>query len=668
MLGTVYRIRKLNIHAASFQFHRTVGLHSVKIYGLPSDTESGMPYLPFQNLLEDYFKLRYGEKIREVHLAPKLWYLSQLIDEYESTQSRLIVAEEKAQRDGFSNLVLGLRSQLRTLRSQITEEQAKPLVSSGVAYVTFYNYEDAGQCVKELACPEDEHSRQTRIYLDLCGPQWKIERAPEPEDIIWVNQGNDFCQRFLRVSFLNGCLLLLVMVFVTPQAVGDTIKDWATENAPVLSALAFFIPILVLMVFLWAIVPIVLQYIAKFEGQQLRSDMEDFFIQKYFAYLFVAAVVLQLTSWQFKDLVNQLQTASQCAGVAGCFTNATLSVVFAESERHDPKKMAGLNFVRYIMTWTLISTPLELYRVPQRFANLFARGWRAALCDEAGIEPFDFAMQYALLLHVISIVFFFASIAPVVLIFGTAYFAFKHVVDRFLLICIHPASTRLGVRQATTALSIFVVCILLFLFGTASFLVAQSGGVTGGPSDFITIIFIIAFFFYIVMQCYLKTAKSIKKRSQVPSHLRNLMDGAWFDKSYVLSPRMITDNMMDAHTPRQHDDPDKKIRGTCKMAGDFSDVAPQSPMPEMLEEEMAEEICSIVPSHGRLATKDGTFSTDEAETFRNAYRHPALQVYHDGLEILSPTKTDEGAEQNSASVMAAMGVDMSEDFTVKGNA
>ena len=151
--------------------------------------------------------------------------------------------------------------------------------SSGCAYLTFTSPDAASECIRAHALPGDLPERQ-QLHAALGGAHWKLKRAPEPEDIIWSNHGVGGCQRVLRVLFINLAILFALAFVVSPATVSDYLLQLVANMGIVGSTLAQFVPVLVIFLFLWTLVPLLLHLASHHEGQVLYSDLEDSYMKK----------------------------------------------------------------------------------------------------------------------------------------------------------------------------------------------------------------------------------------------------------------------------------------------------------------------------------------------------------------------------------------------------
>jgi len=572
MLGTLYQLSKITQHAATNDkcLQLRISLCSVKIFQLPNYKSEHEDQTA---KLKHYLGSRFENKLLDVQVAPELWGLRKLGEKYQQA------ADGKASTD-----------ELHRLKQEIDAWCKPPLMSAGVAYITFKTPEDAQECIKTHAEPTNDGD-QKKEFKDLGGRYWKMEQAPSPRDIIWRHLGIGWVNRFLRFLGLNFAIIFLLATIVSPVTVSDYLKKHVGSVVGALSTQ--FIPMAVLFLFLWILVPIVLHCASKYEGHTLKSDRADSFIKKYFCYLFVAAVILPLLNMALGVFIAYLYSNTDT------FQNFAKRLYASDS---------GSNFLRYVMMWALLSTPLELFRFPMQIAACVVSCCRCSKKSQDTqpspanntAEEFDFALHYSLQLHVVSLIFFFSIATPVILIFGTIYLGLKHVVDLILLTGTHRRSKKVGVRQAITAQQLFLVCILLHLLGSAIFLTARH---TQGAFA-VRYIFWGSLLLYAVWIWYQGTTKFVQKRTSL-THVASVLEGDW-----LASPVRSDEALRSAH-------PYAKV----EMVGSAA---------EAVDEEAILEGCPCCP-----ALSPALSPRSKTDLMKGEYTHPWLPVYVSGVEKIS---------------------------------
>lgn len=134
------------------------------------------------------------------------------------------------------------------------------LTSAGRAFVTFKTIEDAGSFVADYlptgicSYVSSSHSsptpgeRQTSPHAaGLEIDKWIVERAPEPEDVMWENANVGKVQHRVRVFLLNFGFFWLTTVLLTPVAFTNGFSSFTDKNLGSAGQLfADYIPVLTL--------------------------------------------------------------------------------------------------------------------------------------------------------------------------------------------------------------------------------------------------------------------------------------------------------------------------------------------------------------------------------------------------------------------------------------
>ena len=172
MLGTLYQLSKITQHAATNDkcLQLAVSLCSVKIFQLPTYKSR---HEHQSECLHNYLESRFENKLLDVQVAPRIKGLRRLGEKY-----------QQAAGDSPDELDQDTADKLHKLEQEIDVWRKQPLMSSGVAYVTFKSPEDAQECIKTHAEPTNDPD-QIEAFRALGGKYWKMEQAPSPKDIIW---------------------------------------------------------------------------------------------------------------------------------------------------------------------------------------------------------------------------------------------------------------------------------------------------------------------------------------------------------------------------------------------------------------------------------------------------------------------------------------------------
>lgn len=185
--------------------------------------------------------------------------------------------------------------------------------SAGVAFVIFKDVYTANKAVQDF---RNEKKRRfgkffSVMELRLQRNQWKVERAPLATDIYWNHLGSTKLSLNLRRSFVNTCLLLMLLFFSSPLAVitaltsaGRIINAEAMDNAQSwlawvqssswFASLIFqFLPNVIIFVSMYIIVPSALSYLSKFERHLTVSGEQRAALLKMVCFFLVNLILLR---------------------------------------------------------------------------------------------------------------------------------------------------------------------------------------------------------------------------------------------------------------------------------------------------------------------------------------------------------------------------------------
>ena len=264
-------------------------------------------------------------------------------------------------------------------------------------------------------------------------------------------------------------------------------------------------------------VPGLLDFTAKYEGHQLRSKAGESFMRKYFGYLFVAVVLLPILSMSLYGLGEYLNSDTSSA-------EDIFERIFAKS--------SGNQFLVYVIDFALLSTPLELFKLAERVCvwwnDVLARcgkygsedGVRGRVGDGSTHTGFDYAFNYAITLHILSVVMFFSTVSPLIVSFGAVFLSFKHFVDRFNILCFHPRGANMAAGMVRSAVHIVVVIVAMAQFATFGYLQVKRAH---GPSMVVLATFCLTSLVYLIGELIPESKKELELRKSLPQSTRHLV-------------------------------------------------------------------------------------------------------------------------------------------------
>jgi len=577
-----------------------IGLRTVRILGIPK-TETT------PDRLQKHLDTVYPGAVEQVNILVELAPLQRLLDKRAGLLSQKQIArnaidagEPRPQRCtccgplaccGRVDTVEYCDRAIADIDEAIEQQRDQPLKAAGLAVVTFTTVDGASRMISEYSLGGSHPETQEGLHLEVA--KWDVARAPEPEDIIYQSEHVGRGQRCVRTVVLNGAILLTIAVLVTPLTVTRSLTNLSEGRLGWCGTLlAEYIPTLVMFLFVWVVVPALLSFASRFEGHHLRSSAAKSFLIKYWVYLFLAAVLLPLCSMSLYALGAYLTSGK--ASLEESFNRA-----FADS--------SGSQFLLYVTSFGLLSTPFELFRVPASAAAMFkhcavAWGWRSpSKKGAAAIEPFDYPFQYAVVLHIVSVVLFLAILSPLIALFGEVFLILKYYVDRVALLCIHPRSEDTGGRLAGSSVNILAGAVALMQCGAAAFLLVRQ---SLGPAILCVVTLLSTSIPYALVSCCRQNSSHVGAAAK-----RNLPPGASYLADNSLDSISWFSELVEDELYRGLSRPTHTVRFT-KGCENVTAASPDNPLADEASQEHMDE---------------------------NMYRHPALDVYYDGICAVGKT-------------------------------
>ncbi len=320
--------------------------------------------------------------------------------------------------DALDELERRYRKQHRAVAKARSEKLAAS-ASTGVGFVTFTEARSA----QILA--------QT-VHYPLPG-YCLTELATEPRDVIWSNIAMPPGERRTRELLVSAFVFFVLLFYIPPlAALASFLKPEAIEkyapwlynlfNAdPRLGALIMnFLPT-ILVVSFNALLPMVFEWTAYYQGIPARSRVEYSVLKKYYLFLVVSVVFIFLitsTAWEvLTDVANNpmsvLQKLSQALPGA---RNFSLSYIVLQSLGLVPLQLLQLPTV-ILRGWQRIFT-----RTPREHAELNAppQLYIGTVWPQAMII-FTMATLYSI-------------VSPLILLFGCVYFAVAYAVNKYKIL------------------------------------------------------------------------------------------------------------------------------------------------------------------------------------------------------------------------------------------
>ncbi|CAI0461379.1 unnamed protein product [Linum tenue] len=385
-----------------------------------------------------------------------------------------------------------LRAQLETDLVSFKEGHAP---AAGVAFVVFKDVYTANKALQDL---RNERKRRfgkffSVMELRLQRNQWKVERAPLATDIYWNHLGTTKLSLRLRRTFVNSCLLLMLLFFSSPlalitalQSAGRIINAEAMDNAQSwlhwvqssswFASLIFqFLPNVIIFVSMYVIVPSALSYLSKFEQHLTVSGEQRAALLKMVCFFLVNLILL-------KALVES-SLESTILKMGRCYLDGEDCKRIEEYMSASFLSRSCLSSLAFLITSTFLGISFDLLApipwikrklqkfrkndmlqlVPERSEEYPLEENQTAVDDGLLQRPlmrdyvnnsdgqdlseyppisssrtspipkqkFDFAQYYAFNLTIFALTLIYSCFAPLVVPVGAVYFGYRYMVDKY---------------------------------------------------------------------------------------------------------------------------------------------------------------------------------------------------------------------------------------------
>jgi len=593
-LTTVFRNMDIN---------HSPGLFTVQVTGLPQSLND-------PKVLQGHLDVVYPDKWIAAHLVASMTDLKELQDTKNNLEAKLEQCKQVEDDEGIrprhcvccgSTSCCGPVDTIEELQTELINTEAKTDVecdrllndgigASGRAFVTFKSPDAAVQMVEDFAPTGQRAASPYSAELQIEG--WQVERAPEPDDIIWENATVGKWQHRGRVFVLNFVFFWFTTVVLTPVAFINGISGFTDQNLGAFGELwSAYIPMMVLCLYVWIAMPAMLRVISHYERHWLKSEAEHSFLIKYYLYLFIAAVICPVLSTSTGALIESLTSEKSSI-------QSNLGDVLVDK--------AGQTYMIYVMNFALLSTPLQLFNLDHR-----ATGWAGTVAAKTKLASvdvrtkpsdsyFDYPLQYATVMHIFAVIVFFSIFSPLVTCFGALYFIIKHVVDRYNLVNYHQKSSQSGGRLASTANHLIVASVALLMLGMTGFFSTKQSART---AIFTFVCLVVLTVLYLCIVTVRTSTTGGSTRSALPPTLRHVLD---------------------------------TTTGGLNTASEHLEEGVQETLSLVLPVRLLPGFRGVT-SYGTAKTPTSTsIDQSEIEQFETEYAHPAMKLYEERNPHSSP--------------------------------
>ena len=301
----------------------------------------------------------------------------------------------------------------------------------------------------------------------LLKPQeWKVDYAPPPSDIMWMNLTHSNYVWIFKFIIVNLGFILFMIIFTTPQHtvyhVEETLHSWIGSSfSYIKSAFQYFTSFLVFV--FSTLLPFCIGFFDKWLGFYKKSKENKSIMIKTYLYLLLTVVILPTFGITYMTRIFRVALHPE-AGKA----NEIWKCFFLPD--------SGAALINYTIFVALSGNSLELIRLPEIFMYLFRFCCRAkSKADKKTVlsavrTEFSFGEAYAQYLLMVSMTVMFSFTCPLIAPFGLLYAIVKFFVDKHNLFYVYkPSKANKSCHLTAISMLIFSTCLQLAMMFVYSF-------------------------------------------------------------------------------------------------------------------------------------------------------------------------------------------------------
>nr|XP_018908629.1 PREDICTED: CSC1-like protein 1 isoform X2 [Bemisia tabaci] len=320
----------------------------------------------------------------------------------------------------YTREIMNLRAELQA------EHDASLKHPLGITFVTFGTAEEASKVYwnHRVFWPKFIIAKKSTVAKLLKPSKWVVTYAPPPGDICWENLSVSSKYKYLKASFTNAALFIVLFFLTTPVIILNTInilklkiEDEIHRMSPMLSE---FLPT-ILLLFLGALLPVVVVKSDRWLVHWTRSERNQSIMRKTFVFLLFAVLILPSLG----------------------LTSASALLEFAINKSNETYRWEclflpdkGAFFVNYVITSAFIGNSLELIRLGELFIYVIRFSLTRSRAETESVRKFitwefQFGVQYARMLIIFAVTVVYSLSCPLITPFGLVFMYLKYFVDRY---------------------------------------------------------------------------------------------------------------------------------------------------------------------------------------------------------------------------------------------
>jgi hypothetical protein len=382
------------------------------------------------------------------------------------------------------------RAELALLNAEVEEDQAHPerFPAMNSAFIQFNN-----QVAAHMACQSVTHHVPKRMAPRI------VEISPD--DVIWDNMAIKWWVEWAKKFVVFAVVVGMIILWAIPVAwtaslsqIDSLIRQYSwlgflKENSTVFSAvkaIAGILPAIVLSILL-ALVPLILDFLAEFQGSKTGSQKAEMVQIYYFIFLFVqVTLVVSITSTAWSTLAylgqNITDTPTVLAKNLPKAANYFFSYMILQALS---TSSATLLQIGTLIVWYVLSRILD---------NTARAKWNR----NTKLNNVKWGSYFPVYTNFACIALIYSVIAPLISIFAIITFALFWVANRYNMLYVTRFQTDTGgvlypraINQTFTGLYVMELCMIGLFLGLTGSTSNDGNTTTGIPQAIIMLIALI---------------------------------------------------------------------------------------------------------------------------------------------------------------------------------
>lgn len=331
-------------------------------------------------------------------------------------EKRLALLEAKGEKNSlkYNGLIIkrrNLKESYYSLKNQIMYFENFNKLFTGFAFVTFETQNQLNAALSKL--------RYNLLSFYLKKTKYKIAPAHEPEDIVWENFGLSLGQKMVRR--LISTVISLAIIFVSfgiIVAIKHEEKLLTESNAS--PAFYFFIA------FIIAIIVLIINFILRFVLRRLTSWESRTTITSYNTVLTIKVTIVYFSNIALVLLIaNLIMLKTNLWGSNGVVGNIFIFQAFSVISNSTYEILNPIYWWKRFLRWHYLRKIRKSYRHNKVLQIELNKAYE-------GVE-FDIAERYYLIFKTMSVVFFFQTVMPYLLLFGIGELTIVYWTQKYVL-------------------------------------------------------------------------------------------------------------------------------------------------------------------------------------------------------------------------------------------